>query len=261
MIQQFSISSFTSRACHRYALPFLALTTIFLLSACTRENAGESISEAANTFLHPDEYRATILKTSGRADPLLSLYRDPQSRETIISLFSAIVNSDTIARIILEEADSYNLAPALMTAVAWEESRFNINAVNRNANSIDRGLFQLNSLSFPNLTETDFFDPALNTRYAASHLRWCLDYAGSEVAALAMYNAGTARVQKGQTPKKTLDYVSRILAFKEGVHSLSDSELLPFWNVTAEGIVQAQSSEKVAIHIAKASSAVFATGN
>jgi hypothetical protein len=44
-----------------------------------------------------------------------------------------------------------------------------------------------------------------------AHLRWCLDTAGTEIAGLAMYNAGATRVRTDQTPKRTLDYVSRIL--------------------------------------------------
>ena len=44
-----------------------------------------------------------------------------------------------------------------------------------------------------------------------SHLRFCLDTGGSEIAALAMYNAGTGRVNSTGTPRSTLDYVNRIL--------------------------------------------------
>jgi len=43
------------------------------------------------------------------------------------------------------------------------------------------------------------------------HLRYCLDVGGSEIAALAMYNAGTNRVNSSGTPRSTLDYVSRIM--------------------------------------------------
>jgi hypothetical protein len=38
-----------------------------------------------------------------------------------------------------------------------------------------------------------------------------MDIGGTEIAALAMYNAGTVRVRNTGTPKTTLDYVSRIL--------------------------------------------------
>jgi soluble lytic murein transglycosylase-like protein len=118
-------------------------------------------------------------------------------------------------------------------ALAWEESRYTIRAVNRKNNnkSVDRGLFQLNSWSFPDLQEADFFNPDTNAYYAMAHLRWCLNTGGSEVAALAMYNAGTTRVHAGGTPKATLDYVSRILSYQQGVEALFQAECLDRWDV------------------------------
>jgi hypothetical protein len=77
--------------------------------------------------------------------------------------------------------------------------------------SIDRGLFQLNNRSFPNLENSAFFDIKSNARYGISHLRHCLDSGGSEISALAMYNAGAGRVSTSGAPKVTLDYISRIL--------------------------------------------------
>jgi hypothetical protein len=44
-----------------------------------------------------------------------------------------------------------------------------------------------------------------------AHLRVCLDSGGTEIAALAMYNAGTGRVRSLGAPKNTLDYIHRIL--------------------------------------------------
>jgi soluble lytic murein transglycosylase-like protein len=101
----------------------------------------------------------------------------------------------------------------LAFALCWEESRFNPQAENRkNRNaSIDRGLFQLNDRSFPALNGADFFNPRINSYYAMAHLRWCLNSGGTEIAALAMYNAGVHRVANLGTPKGTLDYVHRVL--------------------------------------------------
>jgi hypothetical protein len=44
------------------------------------------------------------------------------------------------------------------------------------------------------------------------------------VAGLAMYNAGTNRVNAGTTPRHTLDHVSRILEFRNGIESLFQVE-------------------------------------
>ena len=92
--------------------------------------------------------------------------------------------------------------------------------MNRNADSVDRGIFQLNSKTFPKLATEAFYDPAINAKYGLSHLQHCLRSGGNEVAALAMYNAGNGRVDRGATPRKTLDYVYRVLKYKDNIDSL-----------------------------------------
>jgi hypothetical protein len=77
-------------------------------------------------------------------------------------------------------------------------------------------------------------------------LRWCLDLGGSEVSGLAMYNAGTNRVRAGGTPKSTLDYVSRILAFRDGLDELFEKELSVRWQVAENGDILPSSSRKSA---------------
>ncbi|MDR3145163.1 MAG: lytic transglycosylase domain-containing protein [Treponema sp.] len=155
-------------------------------------------------------------------DPLLDAYRNDESRDRVVEFFGEIIRSGELAAVILANADTFDISPGLAFALCWEESRFKTRAVNRkNRNdSIDRGLFQLNSISFSDLTEEAFFDPNLNAYYGMAHLRWCLDTGGSAVAGLAMYNAGTNRVNEGGTPKKTLDYVSRVLKIQAGLEDL-----------------------------------------
>ena len=107
------------------------------------------------------------------------------------------------------------------------ETKDNPNAVNTNSNtSIDRGLFQLNSNSFPNLTEADFYNPKTSAKYGLSHLRFCLDTAGNEIAALAMYNAGTKRVRSNGTPQMTLNYVSGIINYRNGLEELFTNQVI-----------------------------------
>ena len=148
-------------------------------------------------------------------DPVLRAWNDTECREFVISFFEKITGSEELASTILINAAHFNVAPSLVFSLCREESRFNARAVNKaNSNhTIDRGLFQLNSASFP-LTEEEFFDPAINTYYGVSHLKYCLDAAGTEVAGLAMYNAGASRVKSGGTPKMTLDYISRIMKYQ-----------------------------------------------
>jgi len=69
----------------------------------------------------------------------------------------------------------------------------------------------LNNRTFPHLELQAFFSPELNSWHGMSHLRYCIDTGRSEIAALAMYNAGAGRVTSSGAPKATLDYISRIL--------------------------------------------------
>ncbi|GHT92162.1 hypothetical protein FACS1894140_3810 [Spirochaetia bacterium] len=177
-----------------------------------------SIEGLSPAFLHAPE---------AVEDAAFDRYRDPASREWVITFFTLISGSRDIAEAILINAEIFNISPSLAFALCWEESRYTPRAVNRrNLNgSMDRGLFQLNSRTFPALTEADFFNPRTNARYGLSHLRWCLDSGGSEIAALAIYNAGTSRVSITGTPKHTLDYVSRILASRQKIDTLFRAEI------------------------------------
>ena len=171
-------------------------------------------------------YAAEILESMDRPDRILDYYRNGANRVEIVAFFSALVQSEEIAAAILVNADKFDIPPSLAFALCWGESRFKpgeVNRANRN-HTVDRGLFQLNSESFPGLQEADFFNPDLNACYGMAHLRWCLDTGGSEVAGLAMYNAGTNRVKAGTTPRQTLDSVSRILEFRNGIESLFQVE-------------------------------------
>jgi hypothetical protein len=174
----------------------------------------ETVMESPQEEENPEDLARLFTTAGGKtADLILEQYGDPEYREWVIGFFTGICANREIAEAILYSADYYNVAPALAFALGWEESRFNHLAVN-NANkdgSIDRGLFQLNNRSFPNLETGVFFSIRDNTRYGISHLRYCLDLGGSEIAALAMYNAGTGRVSTTGTPKVTLDYINRIL--------------------------------------------------
>jgi hypothetical protein len=145
-------------------------------------------------------------------DLIITAYRDPELREEVLAFFEELTGSYEVAEVILANAHVFEIPPALAFSLCAEESAYKVRAYNRNQNNtVDRGLFQLNSASFPKLEPEDFFDPIVNTWHGLSYLRWCLDTAGTDVAGLAMYNAGVTRVRQVGTPKTTLDYISRIL--------------------------------------------------
>ena len=119
-------------------------------------------------------------------DKSLNLYRNTLSRSAVEWFYFQITGDKNVTQAILAEADNNDIPLSLAFALAYAESGYNVKAVNKNSNTTtDRGLFQLNSNTFPNLTEADFFDPYVSAKYGMSHLRFCINTAGNEVSALA----------------------------------------------------------------------------
>ena len=179
-----------------------------------KEAASESLIEEDE----PEDYTHFFTAAREKAPDLIrEQYNNPDFREWVIELFAGICSNREVAEAILTYSVQYDVPPALAFALSWEESRFNPRAVN-NGNmdgSIDRGLFQLNSNSFPDMELAGFFNIDNNTRHGIKHLRFCMDQGGSEISALAMYNAGSGRVTNTGAPKVTLDYIHRIFENRE----------------------------------------------
>ncbi|MDR1655408.1 MAG: lytic transglycosylase domain-containing protein [Treponema sp.] len=177
-----------------------------------------------------------FIEKQDRADIVLAAWQDYSNRNHVLEFFSALCGSPETARAILVSAEYFDISPGLAFALCWEESRYKPAAINRrnNDHSVDRGLFQLNSGSFPKLSEEDIFKPEVNAWYGLSHLRWCLDTGGSELVALAMYNAGTGRVNSGGAPRRTLDYAVRILENRGRIEACFQ-EAMDLFNAPARG--------------------------
>jgi len=189
----------------------------------------EKIIEVIVEEEEPQETRVFFFSANEKnQDPVLEYYRNSEYREWVIEFFQGICPEHKIAEAILNYADEFNVPAALAFALGWEESNFNHLAVNRNNlnGSVDRGLYQLNNRSFPNLEAREFFDIDTNARHGISHLKYCLDTGGSEISALAMYNAGAGRVTNTGAPKVTLDYISRILENRSRIESFFHSRLI-----------------------------------
>lgn len=176
---------------------------------------------------HQDSFRISVADAKGRLDAGLALYRSAHTRQLVEWFYINVTESQEVALAILQEADKNEIPLSLAFSLAYTESRYKATAVNRNTNaSVDRGIFQLNNRSFPSLTEEEFFDPNVSAKYGMSHLRYCLDTAGNEVSALAMYNAGTYRVRNNGTPQMTLNYISNIFAYRQGLERLFEEEVV-----------------------------------
>lgn len=180
------------------------------------------------------EYLADVTydKLNNDIDSGLLLYRDVASRAAVEWFYSHITGSKEIAQAILSSADLNDIPISLAFSLAYVESRYNAKAIHNNSNNtVDRGLFQLNSNTFPGLTETDFYDPFISSKYGMSHLKFCLNTAGNSVSALAMYNAGTTRVRTNKTPQTTLNYVGSILTYQKMLDSLFEQEVASYYGI------------------------------
>ena len=173
-------------------------------------------------------------------DPELYLYRHSATQGLIIDFYSRVTGDMAVTFPVLTHAEKNNITPSLAFSLAWAESRYRIRAINRNANSIDRGLFQLNSRTFPMLEEGDFYNPEINAHHGLTHLRFCLNEGGSEIVALAMYNAGTHGVIRG-TPYSTLKYVAKVIGYKENLEEKFQREVLRADRVVAQSGVAGDS--------------------
>jgi hypothetical protein len=199
------------------------LASVLLSPETETVSASVDADIVANVVVYPEVFQEIFFEpeTVGiftdpgieRRDVIQGWYRRVETRILVIKYFTEICPTREIAETILIYADLFEIPPALALALAWEESRLNPRAVNNKNKdgSTDRGLFQLNNRSFPRLELHAFFNPEVSAQYGIGHLRFCLDTGGTEIAALAMYNAGTVWVRTPGPPRSTLDYISRIL--------------------------------------------------
>ncbi len=192
------------------------------LSEDNIDRTGISVNAGDFTFsktvsgldLYSPEDFAKYIVVSESEDIGLALYDDPAYRDLIIRYYEAITGSYDIADTALRYAKANGISFTLAVALMWAESSFDPEAYNKNAVSIDRGLYQLNSESFPEMSREQFYNIETNISTGLSYLRYCIDLGGSEIVALAIYNAGHGRVSGAGAPLITLEYISRIMDYK-----------------------------------------------
>lgn len=146
--------------------------------------------------------------------PMRALYREDLTHDAVVAFFVDLVGSPEIALPILYHANRADISFSLVFSLSWVESRYSPVAINQNATSTDRGLFQLNSRTFRDLTSEDFFHPDTNTYHGIEYLAWCMEHTSNDWEAVAVYNAGLTRVRAGRTPQSTLIYVERMRQFR-----------------------------------------------
>jgi soluble lytic murein transglycosylase len=130
-------------------------------------------------------------------------------------------------QIVRGHARNYDLDPALLAAVIYQESKFKANARSKSGAI---GLMQL----LPDTAKgiaihtggtafqvDDLYNPEINVRYGAWYLRHLLEKYGDERTALAAYNAGQDNVDRwrdsgsGIQFPETRAYVDRVEELKK----------------------------------------------
>ena len=137
-------------------------------------------------------------------------------------------------QIVRGHARNYQLDPALLAAVIYQESRFKADARSE-AGAI--GLMQLQPDTAKGIAirtggsrfqTADLYNPEINIRYGSWYLRHLLSKYDDEKLALAAYNAGQSNVDtwraegKGIQFSETRAYVDRVEDLKEIYRSAYD---------------------------------------
>jgi soluble lytic murein transglycosylase len=133
--------------------------------------------------------------------------------------------------IVRGHAANYDLDPALLAAVIYQESKFDPNA---QSDSGAIGLMQLLPETAKGIAArtggsefhvSDLRSPEINVRYGSWYLRHLLDKYGSEEKALAAYNGGQGNVDRGVVYSETEHYVDRVLELRRIYRDAYASEL------------------------------------
>ncbi|MCQ2602153.1 MAG: lytic transglycosylase domain-containing protein [Treponema sp.] len=224
-----------------FLLPNKTIEELEPVAPITIVDLSEETEEELSAAFQDYFAEVSLSKLTDGSDDGLTLYRQPLSRSAVEWFYYQITGNKDVTQAIITEAEKNDIPLSLAFALAHTESSYNANATNKNSNAtVDRGLFQLNSNSFPNLTEADFFDPFVSSKYGMSHLKFCLNTAGNEVSALAMYNAGTGRVRSNKTPQSTLNYVGKIMAYQKMLDQLFTEQVAAYFeNQLTPGIAVA----------------------
>jgi soluble lytic murein transglycosylase len=128
-------------------------------------------------------------------------------------------------QIVRGHAKNYDLDPALLAAVIYQESKFRKNA---KSSSGAIGLMQLKPETAEGIAirtggsrfrTSDLYDPEINIRYGSWYLRHLLDKYHDEKLALAAYNAGQRNVDRWREEGKGIQF-SETRAYVDKVEHL-----------------------------------------
>jgi soluble lytic murein transglycosylase len=130
-------------------------------------------------------------------------------------------------QIVRGHARNYQLDPALLAAVIYQESKFRADAKS-DAGAI--GLMQLQPETAKGIAirtggnrfqTSDLYNPEINVRYGSWYLRHLLNKYSDEKTALAAYNAGQTNVDEWRAEGKGIQF-AETRAYVDKVEELKD---------------------------------------
>jgi len=136
---------------------------------------------------------------------------------SFLSYYTTLSTNKEVLKEIINQCIEQDVPINLAFSIVKKESSFKIRAINYNKDdkgnikSIDRGLFQLNDKSFPNLTEDDFFNYKTNIFHGVKYLKYCIDSFDSYSQAISAYNGGHYRASFNN--EITYEYVLEVINF------------------------------------------------
>lgn len=151
----------------------------------------------------------------------------PSEYEKVLAAYDFETRDREVTVAIITHSLSNAVPLNLSMGLAKRESGFDPFCVTQNATSTDRGVFQLNSKSFPKWKRADFFNVDKNCQFGIEYLKSLLENSDSQELALASYNAGSWTVQKRQIPYLTSIHVWTIKKYERAFDVTFNVKVLP----------------------------------
>lgn len=184
-----------------FVLIFLLLTLFFMAHAKNED------SKNMDKFLLEESQEEFLISASSSRSRYTEMYLEEFKIELDFWL-SIIPNKELVYRVMDSNLGIYK---SLIFSLVKNESQFNPNAIGINSTSSDYGLFQLNSITYPNLTTEELLDIDNNITLGIFHLFTELRRFNWDIElSVKSYNAGPSRVISGNVPESTKRYWNKI---------------------------------------------------
>ena len=144
---------------------------------------------------------------------IIEMIQDGKESE-VYDFYDSTVGNRRLTVLLVSTALLYKIPVNYFVALAYTESRFDPDAVNVNRDadgnilSYDYGLFQLNSLTFPQYIKEYLYIPENNARLAAQYLTERFAKYGNWYETIISFNAGGTLYVKNKSIKHLVSVLS-----------------------------------------------------